>query len=73
MTTKDLVFVANIILDCEERLRDKNEPLLDFIQEQCRKYKVTEVQDLIIAIAGRVTHIYTIGTVSMDYSDKEYI
>lgn len=68
MTTKDLIFVANILLDCEEKLRDDNRPLLEFIRERCAFYKVPEVEDHIVRIVNKCTLVYNIGTVDREFT-----
>ncbi len=70
MTSKDLILVANILLDCEEQLRDGNKPLLGFIQAQCKQYKVSEAQEDIIKLVTRVSTVYNIGSVRVEYSPQ---
>lgn len=65
----DLIIVANIILDCDEMIK-ASEPVLDYIKQQCRKHGIQHHQDDIIKIASRVTPVYNIGKVKMDYGDK---
>ena len=67
MTTKDLIFVANILLDCEEKLRDGNQPLLAFIRERCAFYKVPEAEDHVVRIVNMCVPVYNIGTVNQEF------
>ena len=67
MTTKDLVFVANLILDCEEKLHDGHQPILDYIRERCAFYKVPEVEDHVVRIVNMCIPVYNIGTVKQEF------
>jgi hypothetical protein len=64
MTSKDLIHVANILLDCEEM-----DETLGHIQKQCRRFGLKEVQQDIISIVKKCKTVYTIGTVTYDYDE----
>ena len=64
MTSKDLIHVANILLDCEEM-----DETLGHIQKQCRRFGLKEVQQDIISIVNKCKIAYTTGTVTYDYDE----
>lgn len=66
----DLIFAANILLDCDEMIK-AGEPVLDHIKSQCRKHGIQQYQDDLIKIVSRVTHVYNIGKVNVDYGDSD--
>jgi hypothetical protein len=67
MTTKDLIFVANILLDCEEMARAGMHPILKYIKDRCKEYKIEECQGLIIDIIKKCTPVYVIGDVEQTF------
>lgn len=67
MTTKDLIFVANLILDCEEKLHEGHQPILEYVRDRCRFYRIPEVEDYVLKIIGLCAPVYNIGTVTQDY------
>jgi hypothetical protein len=71
MITKDLIFVANILLDCEEMSKDGMAPMLTHIREKCRDYKIPEMADDIIKIVSRCGPVYSIGSVDYDFSEED--
>jgi len=66
MTSKDLIHIANILLDCEE-IGDG--PTLGHIQKQCRRFGLKDVQQDIINIVNKCKIVYTTGSVTYDYDD----
>ena len=64
MTSKDLIHVANILLDCEEM-----DEALGHIQKQCRRFKLKEVEQDIINIVKKCKTVYTTGSVTYDYDE----
>jgi hypothetical protein len=69
MTTKELIFAANILLDCEEMTRAGMHPLLKYIEDRCKEYHIEPLQSHIIAMVGLCTPVYTLGTVSQEYNE----
>lgn len=72
MTTKDLIFAANILLDCEEMSRDNAVPLLDYIRDKCKQYNIPEVTDDLIKIVTRCGPVYNTGTVTYDFNAESH-
>jgi len=70
MTFKDLIFAANILLDCEEMNREGEAPVLDHIKQQCARFKITEAQDELIKIVGKCQPVYNIGRVAYDFENE---
>jgi hypothetical protein len=64
MTSKDLIHVANILLDCEEM-----DETLGHIQKQCRRFGLKDVQQDIINIVKKCKTVYTIGSVTYDFDE----
>jgi len=64
MTSKDLIHVANILLDCEEM-----DEALGHIQKQCRRFKLKEVEQDIINIVKKCKTVYTTGSVTYDFDE----
>jgi hypothetical protein len=73
MTTKDLIFAANILLDYEEMTREGDAPVLDHIHTQCAKFKITEVQDELIKIVSKCMPVYNVGRVSYDFENEDIV
>ena len=70
MTTKDLIFAANILLDVEEMHRDGSNPSLDYIKRKCIEFKIPEAELDLIKLVSRCTPVYTIGTVNYDFDSQ---
>jgi len=70
MTTKDLIFAANILLDVEEMHRDGSTPSLEYITKKCREFKITEAEADLIKLVSRCTPVYNIGTVNYDFDSQ---
>ncbi len=62
MASRDLVFIANILLDCDE-MSDKGVHLFNYIQDKCHKYGIPEAQNEIIQIVSRYHMVTSRGEV----------
>ena len=65
----ELVFAANILLDCDEMIKE-GLPVLDYIKAQCHKHGIQKHQDDLLKVVSRVSAVYNIGKVSMDYGEE---
>jgi len=70
MTTKDLIFAANILLDVEEMHRDGSTPSLDYVKRKCKEFKIPEAEADLIKLVSRCTPVYNIGTVNYDFDSQ---
>lgn len=70
MTSKDLIHIANILLDCEEM---GDAPVIDHINKQCKRFGLTEVKDDIIKIVDRCRIVHNIGSVTYDFSEDTMV
>ena len=69
----DLTLVANILLDCEEKLKDGQVPLLDYVRERCDFYKLQGYENDILRIISRIVPVYNIGSVNYDFTEGQMI
>jgi len=70
MTSKDLIHIANILLDCEEM---SDEPVLDHIKRQCSRFRLSEVQQDIIKIVDKCRIVHNVGSVTYDFSEDTIV
>jgi hypothetical protein len=70
MTTKDLIFAANILLDVEEMHRDGGKPSLEYIKRKCAEFKIPEAESDLIKLASRCTPVYNVGSVNYDFDSQ---
>ena len=73
MITKDLIHIANILLDCEEMSGEGREAVKKHVNSQCKRFRVTEAENDILKIIDRCHPGYNVGATDYDFGNKTIV